>query len=327
MILVCFGTRPEYLKVKSIINEFGSDCKVLFTGQHSDLLKEIEVDYKIDILNGKNRLDDILSNCMIQFPDDKFDGVIVQGDTASAFGCALAAFHRKIKIYYIEAGLRSYNLEHPYPEEAYRQMITRIANINFAPTELSADNLLKENVFGEIKVVGNTVLDNLINFKKDVSYGNKILITLHRNENIKLISEWFTSLNNLAIENPELEFIIPMHLNPEIRKHRHILSNVNVVDPMGHNELIGCIKDCKFIISDSGGIQEEGSFFNKKIIVCRKTTERPEGCDTGHLKLCDTPNDLKNIFYEYLKDYMINKPCPYGDGYSAKRIKKVLTNE
>jgi UDP-N-acetylglucosamine 2-epimerase (non-hydrolysing) len=325
MILVCFGTRPEYLKVKSIIKEFGNKCKILFTGQHPDLLKEIECDYKIQILNfGKNRLDNILSSCMTQFPDGDFDGVIIQGDTASAFGCALAAFHRKIKIYYVEAGLRSYDLENPYPEEAYRQMITRIADYNFAPTQDSLENLMKENISGEVKVVGNTVLDNLVDIVNDAIYGNEILITLHRNENLSIMQDWFTELNDLAKDNPELKFILPIHPNPEIRKHKHLLSHVNVIEPLSHANLIEHIRRCKFIISDSGGLQEEGSFFNKRIIVCRKTTERPEGLKTNHLKLCESPNNLKQLFYDFLENYKINKKCPYGDGYSAKKIKKII---
>lgn len=325
MILVCFGTRPEYLKVKSVIKELGNNCQVLFTGQHPDLLKEIKCDHNIKINEiSNNRLDNILLNCMSNFPDGDFDGVIVQGDTASAFGCALAAFHRKIKIYYVEAGLRSYDLENPYPEEAYRQMITRIADINFAPTKLSAKNLLNEKISGDIHVVGNTVLDNLIDLKKNIKYGNKILITLHRNENLELIPKWFTELNTLAVENPDLEFILPIHPNPKIQQHKYLLTNINVIDPLSHDKLIQHIQDCKFIISDSGGLQEEGSFFNKKVIVCRKTTERPEGLKTGHLKLCMSPNDLKDIFYDFLQNYKINKKCPYGDGTSSKKIKNII---
>ena len=128
MILICFGTRPEWLKVKPLIKLLDkSQYQLLFTGQHPDLLKDIEVDYKIKIPNNKNRLDAVISACMLQFPNGKFNSVLVQGDTASAFACGLAAFNRKLKIYYLEAGLRSYNMEHPYPEEAYRQMIARIA--------------------------------------------------------------------------------------------------------------------------------------------------------------------------------------------------------
>ena len=146
-ILICFGTRPEWLKVKPLIDLMDdTEYQLLFTGQHEDLLKDTKVDYRINITDSCNRLDSIVSDCMLQFPEGDFRGVLVQGDTASAFGCALAAFNRGIKIYYLEAGLRSYNLQHPYPEEAYRQMIARISDINFAPTERSYDNLEDEKV-------------------------------------------------------------------------------------------------------------------------------------------------------------------------------------
>ena len=165
-ILICFGTRPEWLKVKPIIELLEKDqYKLLFTGQHKDLLKDIKVDWKIDIHDYKNRLDSVISSCMIQFPSGDFNSVLVQGDTASAFACALAAYNRKLKIYYLEAGLRSYNLDHPYPEEAYRQMIARISDVNLCPTTLSQRNLSNEFVSGKCHVIGNTVLDNLIDYR------------------------------------------------------------------------------------------------------------------------------------------------------------------
>ena len=155
-ILLCFGTRPEWLKIKPLIKLMDkSEYKLLFTGQHVDLLKDVEVDYQISISTTNNRLDSIISDCMLQFPNGDFRGVLVQGDTGSVFGCALAAFNRQIKIYYLEAGLRSGNLQHPYPEEGYRQMIARIADVNFTPTELSAQNLKDEKVHGEVHIVGN----------------------------------------------------------------------------------------------------------------------------------------------------------------------------
>lgn len=302
------------------------EYKLLFTGQHPDLLKDVEVDYKININTSDNRLDSIISDCMIQFPLGDFRGVLVQGDTGSAFGCALAAFNRQLKIYYLEAGLRSYNLQHPYPEEGYRQMIARIANVNFSPTQLSANNLIKEKVNGNIHVVGNSVLDNLVNFG-DPSYENFVLITLHRRENHHWMDSWFSELNKLAIANPNLEFILPIHPNPNVQKWKHLLTNVSVVDPMEHTDMIYHIKKCKFIISDSGGLQEEGSFFNKKVIVCRETTERPEGLHTGHLHLCKTPNDLKRLFGNINNNPYICEPCPYGDGNTSEKVLKLLRDD
>jgi UDP-N-acetylglucosamine 2-epimerase (non-hydrolysing) len=326
-ILLCFGTRPEWLKIKPLIKIMDrSEYKLLFTGQHPDLLQNVKVDYKININNSDNRLDSIISDCMLQFPNGEFGSVLVQGDTGSAFGCALAAFNRQLKIYYLEAGLRSGDLQHPYPEEGYRQMIARIADVNLAPTQLSANNLIKEKVHGKIHVVGNSVLDNLVDFG-DPTYENFVLITLHRRENHYWMDKWFTELNDLAIANPDLEFILPIHPNPNVQKWKHLLTSVNVVEPMEHTDMILHIKKCKFIISDSGGLQEEGSFFNKQVIVCRTTTERPEGLYTGHLHLCKKPNDLKKLFGKVNNNPYISENCPYGDGDTAIKVLNILRDE
>ena len=327
-ILICFGTRPEWLKVKpltKILNK--SDYKLLFTGQHPDLLKDIKVDYKIKMTESDNRLDQIISDCMIQFPKGNFNSVLVQGDTGSAFGCALAAYNRKLKIYYLEAGLRSYNLNHPYPEEAYRQMIARISDVNLCPTELSKENLLNENTNGKCYIVGNTVLDNLLEYKEKCEYTNKVLVTMHRRENHFWMDQWFKEINKLARNNPELEFILPIHPNPNVQKHKHLLTDITIVNPLTHQELLNILVKCRLVISDSGGLQEEGSFFNKKIIVCRKITERPEGIKTNHLYICKKPKNLPKIFDLLKEDYYINSKCPYGDGHASNKIYKILNNE
>jgi UDP-N-acetylglucosamine 2-epimerase (non-hydrolysing) len=322
-MLLCFGTRPEWLKIKPLI-EVLDNYQLLFTGQHPDLLKDIEVDYKITIKDNLNRLDQLISDCLLQFPEGDFDSVLVQGDTASAFACALAAFNRKQKIYYLEAGLRSYNLDHPYPEEGYRQMIARLADINLCPTELSKENLIKEKVRGKSYVVGNTVLDNLLPYKDKCEYTNLILVTLHRRENHYQIDEWFNEVNNLAKSNSDLQFILPIHPNPSVQKHKHLLTDVNVVEPLSHPEMLDILVKCKLVISDSGGLQEEGSFLNKKVIVCRETTERPEAIETGHLYLCPSPKDLSITFNRLIHKYYINETCPYGDGKSSKKVLKIL---
>lgn len=326
-ILICVGTRPEWLKIKPIVNLLDeSEYELLFTGQHIDLLSEIDFDYKINILGNGNRLSDIVSSCLLAMSKLEYDYVLVQGDTASAFGCALSSFHNKVKIIHLEAGLRTYDSNNPYPEESYRQMISRIADINFCPTELSYNNLKSENVFGKSYVVGNTVLDNLVDYKKNVIYGNKVLVTLHRRENHDIMDLWFKNLNIVANNNPELKFILPIHPNPNVLKHRDILSdNIEVIDPLSHNELVDILVNCRFVITDSGGIQEEATFFNKISIVCRKTTERPEGIKTGHLHLCDNPDKL-NYYVSNIanNNFMITDNCPYGDGNSSERIVKIL---
>lgn len=326
-ILLCFGTRPEWLKIKPLIKLMDrSEYKLLFTGQHIDLLKDVEVDYKITISQNSNRLDSIISDCMLQFPNGDFRGVLVQCDTGSAFGCSLVAFNRKLRIYYLEAGLRSGNLQHPYPEEGYRQMIARIADVNFAPTELSSDNLKGEKVHGKTFIVGNSVLDNLTDLG-ECTTENLILVTLHRRENLHWMSEWFTEIEKLAVSNPQFKFVLPIHPNPKIREHRPLLRNVTVVEPMEHEYLINTLRKSVLVISDSGGLQEEGTFFNKKVIVCRKTTERPEGIDTGHLHMCETPKDLSDLFGKLIKNPYIRTSCPYGDGYTSEKVLDILRNE
>lgn len=328
MTLLCFGTRPEWLKIKPLIQLMDrEEYRLLFTGQHIDLLRDIEVDYKIKIQNNENRLDQLISDCLLQFPEGKFDSVLVQGDTASAFACAVAAFNRKLKVFYLEAGLRSYDLEHPYPEEAYRQMIARISDVNFAPTEISAINLINEKVSGKVFTTGNTVLDNLLPYRELCAYTNKILVTLHRRENHSMMEEWFSELEQLALENLDLEFILPIHPNPNVQKHKHLLKKVKVVDPLNHEDLLQLLVKCRLVISDSGGLQEEGSFFNKKVIVCRTVTERPEAIETGHLHLCKEPSDLKKLFDDLKLNYYINSTCPYGDGISAQRVLTHIRNE
>ena len=325
-ILFCLGTRPEWLKIKPILSLLEkTEYDIFFTGQHTDLLNDINFDYNNIIQTNINRLDDIIISCMLNFPNKFYDFVLVQGDTGSALGCALAAYNRKLKIVHLESGLRSYALENPYPEESYRQIISRISNINFCPTELSYNNLINEKVSGKSFVVGNTVLDNILSEKYKTTYGDNVLITLHRRENHNIINEWFHQLNIISDKFPELKFILPIHPNPEIQKNKNILNKkINIVNPLPHDELINILKNCKFVISDSGGIQEEATFLNKKTIVCRKTTERPEGIPTGHLKLCENPKDLLLLVDKINQDYYIKSDCPYGDGKSSKKIINIL---
>ena len=321
MILICFGTRPEWLKIKPLLNKVNH--KLLFTGQHIDLVNEVNFDYVITQEDRGNRLDSIITNCLDGFPNDPtIESVLVQGDTASAFACALAAFNRNIKVIHLEAGLRTYDLSNPYPEEAYRQMISRIAIVHLCPTELAKSRLESEQCLGRIEVVGNTVLDNIVQYKNKTIYENKVLVTLHRRENHDIISEWFEEIEKLAKENQDIEFILPLHPNPNVQKHKSILSAVKVVDPLNHSDLIEILRTCLFTITDSGGIQEEATFLNKKSIVCRTVTERPEA--VNHLHLCSYPKDLKYIFNSVLQDPIINEPCPYGEGNSSELISKII---
>lgn len=328
MILVVYGTRPEFIKVKPLIDELTNEnipFKTLFTGQHKDLVT-FKADFNLDMVNyTNNRLDNIINNCTF-IPDKWFEVikyVLVQGDTTSVLGLALTAFNRQIKVIHLEAGLRTYDNKNPYPEEMNRQIVSRIADINLCPTHNNRLNLEEERVMGKSYVVGNTGLDNLLKYKSDCSYSNNILVTLHRRENHDKIDEWFNTINQLAIDNPEYEFILPSHPNPNVKKHISILTNVNVIDPLPHEELIKMLIKCSLVITDSGGLQEECSFFNKKCLVCRETTERPESLNMTSF-LIDKPNKLKKAFNYHIDTKIVNFECPFGDGNASNKIVKIL---
>jgi UDP-N-acetylglucosamine 2-epimerase (non-hydrolysing) len=324
MILICFGTRPEYIKVKSLISNL-QNIKTCFTGQHKDLIKNVSVDYHLEFSHSysSNRLNDIVIN-ILQHTHifENIDSVLVQGDTTTALAIALSAFHSNKKVIHLEAGLRTNNIQDPFPEELNRQLIGRIADIHLCPTNNNKQNLLRENIEdSKIYVVGNTGLDNID--KSGCEYTNKVLITLHRRNNLSIMKEWFTIINKLAIENPELEFILPIHPNPDIQIHKNCLTHVQVCQPLSHDNLIEIMKKCRFIISDSGGIQEEASFLNKRIIICRVDTERPEVLE-HHGVLCKTTNDLIGLFNKINNDYIVNEECPFGDGNAYKKIMEII---
>lgn len=316
-MVICFGTRPEWLKVKSVYENISS--KLLFTGQHEDLISGVTPDMSLKINNSNNRLDDIVSSCLLNFPDFNDDTVMVQGDTSSAYACAIAAYHRGKKIIHLEAGLRSNDLRNPYPEEGYRQMISRISDVNLCPTSLSKNNLIKEGVKGEVFVTGNTILD-LID-RSNCVYGNNVIVTMHRRENKSIMVDWFKSINNIA-KNSNLNFIFVCH--PSVKHLTYLFTHVDVIESVDHESMINMLRSCRFIISDSGGLQEEGSYLNKKIIVCRKTTEREEGIASGHVIMCKSPEKMNDIFNLVSNNYEINAPCPFGDGDAYKKIKTIL---
>lgn len=323
MLLVCYGTRPEYLKVKPLLEKLAGaiDFKTLFTGQHLNLVSG-QTDYRLEIKDGRSRLDSIVSSIMnsFDFAQENIDMVLVQGDTTSAFAVALSAFHHKIPVVHLEAGLRTYNLTQPYPEEANRQMISRLARIHLCPTLLAARRLVTEKVPGSIEVVGNTVLDNLVNVS--TSLEKKVLVTMHRRENHENMREWFLAIDELAANHTDHEFLLPIHPNPAVLQHRGVFEHVKVVNPMSYSELISYLAQCSFVITDSGGIQEEASFLGKPCLVCRKETERSEGVGNFSL-LCPAPSLLLSC-YKQLENLKLEGPCPYGDGTSSERIVNIL---
>lgn len=329
MILIAYGTRPEYIKISPLLKLLPKEkYKTLFTGQHTDIISNSSFDYKIEIPNADNRLDSIVQSCLNKnFIFDGISHVLIQGDTTSAFAVALAAFHRKIKIIHLEAGLRSYDRENPYPEEANRVMISAITDYHLCPTEYNKKNLDEEkSVSGRKFVVGNTGLDGLVEIKKQAKFLNNVLITLHRRENHDKITDWFYKVDELAKRYGNYNFILPIHPNPNVKQHAGMLKYVKVVEPMNHAELTKFLSSCAIVISDSGGIQEECSFFGKKVLVCRKVTERPESLGKTSF-LVDLTN-IKDIFDIHIKNpYPSDKECPYGDGNSAEKIIKIFQDE
>lgn len=327
MILLSYGTRPEWIKIQPVLEKLTIPHKVVFTGQHEDIAVG-KYDERLHFPECENRLDSAFA--AVAASKNIFDDVnyvLVQGDTASALAMAMGAYHRRIKVIHLEAGLRSYNLDHPYPEEFYRKTITSIAYGHICPTIYNAKNIEKERGHGSDKdlqvfVTGNTVCDNLTDLTPE--YGSEILITLHRRENHARLEEWFVALDALAATNPDLTFTLPLHPNPNVQKHKDVLKSVNVVEPMPYEEFITRLSKCKFVISDSGGIQEESSFLRKKCIVCREHTERAEGLG-AFARLCGSPEGLPFAFESVNRDYEVGElACPYGDGEASGRVAQVL---
>jgi len=326
MILICYGTRPEFIKIQPLINALKGNVpyKLLFTGQHTDIAN-FQYDYKLNVRLLQNRLDSIFSSCL-DLDESIFSGiesVMVMGDTASAAAMAIAAFNRGLKILHLEAGLRTYDMNNPYPEEGYRQLISRLADVHFCPTKENKLNLEKEKAGGSKHVVGNTVLDNLSALK--TSHSDEVIVTMHRRENHPLIADWFKELSKLALENSNLRFTIPLHPNPNVSKHKDYLIGLNIIEPLPYEEMKVKISNCRFIISDSGGLQEEASFLKKKIIVCRKTTERPESLGETSF-LCSSPQKLQKIFNRINSDFTVKyiHNCPFGDGNASSKIANIL---
>jgi UDP-N-acetylglucosamine 2-epimerase (non-hydrolysing) len=328
MILITYGTRPEWIKIKPLIEKFKKnniEHKILFTGQHENIGIG-QYHYALEIPNREiERLNNIICSILSSNELESLNpkAVLVQGDTASVLSIALKFYNLRIPIIHLEAGLRTYDLDNPFPEEAYRQMVSRIAFIHLCPTENNRINLEQEKCGGNKYVVGNTVLDNLVDIVP--SYNNKVLCTFHRRENHHMIEEWFKELETLAIDNPNIEFILPIHPNPNVVKHKNLLKNVNVIEPLEHDKLIDILKDVKLVITDSGGIQEESCFLQKKVIVCRKITERNE--KSNHIIICKKPSELKDLFNKNISSFEINEPCPYGNGFSSEKIIEILKEQ
>ena len=370
-IMIVFGTRPEAIKLAPVIQALQKEkvfkTIVCSTGQHREMLKQVldifdlKVDDDLDLMKKNQTLFDITSNSLIKlktsFEKYKPELLIVQGDTTTAFTSALAAFYKQIKIAHVEAGLRSYDVFHPYPEEANRRFISVISDFNFVPTDDAEKNLLKEGFQPEtIYVTGNTVVDALLQIKlkfgkpKLVSqiksgleskYGEDlfkkkfILITLHRREKFgDEIKELLRTLEQLTKKYPEYNFVYPVHLNPNVVKPvKSILGktkNFILTEPLDYLNFLYLMSKCHFIMSDSGGVQEECFVFRKPIIVMRDVTERNEAIKAGYAFL--TGSNKKKILSRFneidskLKNgfNFFKTENPYGDGKASLRVIKIL---
>jgi len=333
MLLISYGTRPEWIKLRPLIKELDKHgdipYKVLFTGQHKDLLpKDAKYDFKgMFGIKSLNRLDNIFVNSLSEWDrwvGDKPTSVLVQGDTTSAFAIALAAFHRKIPVIHLEAGMRTGMNHSPYPEEFNRRAISVIAETHLCASKNDMQNLVSEFITGKMFVVGNTVLDNIRDLS--TSYEDNIVITFHRRENHNKTKEWFESLNDLAeTYKNKYDFIFPMHPNPNIQKYKHLLNAVKVVNSMEYEGFIDLLANCSAVITDSGGVQEEACYLGKRIFSLREL-DGAERFDSSTKYIAD-PSKLKEQFeqdLEYGWDIFQDYPCPYGDGHSSEKIYQIL---
>lgn len=358
-VLVVFGTRPEAIKMCPLVNELKSRdkliTKVCVTGQHRQMLDQVleafDVipDYDLSVMKDKQTLFDITTNILNGIKEilekEKPNVVLVHGDTSTTFVTALACFYLQIPIGHVEAGLRTYNVYSPYPEEFNRQAVGIVAKYNFAPTEISKNNLLKEGKNPDsIYVTGNTAIDALKTTVRDdythevlewAKDSRLILLTAHRRENLgEPMHSMFRAIRRIVDETPDVKVIYPIHMNPLVRKaaDEELGDNdrIRIIEPLDVLDFHNFMSRSYLILTDSGGIQEEAPSLGKPVLVMRDTTERPEGIKAGTLKLVGTSEDV--IYNEFKRlltdeseyDKMSKASNPYGDGFACKRIADIL---
>lgn len=358
-VMLVFGTRPEAIKMCPLVNELksrkGIKTVVCVTGQHRQMLDQVldifhvVPDYDLSIMKaGQTLFDittDILNGIGDVLDDVKPDVVLVHGDTSTTFVTALACFYKQIPVGHVEAGLRTYNLYSPYPEEFNRQAVSIISQYNFAPTELSRNNLLKEGKKAEtIWVTGNTAIDALkTTVREDYTHpeliwaqdSRLIIITAHRRENLgEPMHHMFRAIRKIMDEHPDVKAIYPIHMNPIVRKAADEelsgCDRIHIIEPLEVIDFHNFLARSYLILTDSGGIQEEAPSLGKPVLVMRDTTERPEGIAAGTLKIVGTDSD---VIYKNFKELLENRNTynamahasnPYGDGFACKRIANVL---
>lgn len=358
-IMTIFGTRPEAIKMCPLVLELKKnknfEVKVCVTGQHKEMLDQVLTefgiipDYNLNIMKTNQTLAEITSSILLELDlvleQYKPDLVLVHGDTTTTYASALSCFYKGIKIGHVEAGLRTWNIYSPFPEEFNRKSVSIVSDFHFAPTESSKKNLLGEGINNErIFVTGNTVIDALKTTVKedysseDIKWASDskiILLTAHRRENWgKPLKNIFSAVNEITKEFDDVKVIYPMHLNPKVRELAlEVLGKnekVRLIDPLEVFDFHNYINKSYLIITDSGGIQEEAPSLGKPVLVVRDTTERPEGIEAGTLKLIGTNKSrvieeirkLLNNNEEYEKMAKANNP--YGDGNASKRISEIL---
>ena len=358
-VMLVFGTRPEAIKMCPLVNELKTreslQTIVCVTGQHRQMLDQVleafsvVPDYDLSIMKDRQTLFDVTANILLKIREvlekEKPDVVLVHGDTSTTFVTALACFYLQIPVGHVEAGLRTYNIYSPFPEEFNRQAVGLISKYNFAPTEMSKNNLLKEGKKPEsIHVTGNTAIDALkTTVKKDYTHpqlewakdSKLILITAHRRENLgEPMEHMFRAILRVCEQHKDIKVIYPIHMNPVVRETANrILGNndrIRIIEPLEVLDFHNFLANSYMILTDSGGIQEEAPSLGKPVLVMRDTTERPEGIKAGTLKLVGTDEEtIYNSFIELLEnkqtyEKMSTASNPYGDGFACKRIADIL---
>ncbi len=361
-IMLVFGTRPEAIKMCPLVNELKArknlETVVCVTGQHRQMLDQVlkafsvVPDYDLSIMKDRQTLFDVTTNILNKIKEVleevKPDVVLVHGDTSTTFVTALACFYLQIPVGHVEAGLRTYNIYSPYPEEFNRQAVGILAAYNFAPTEMSKNNLLREGKRPEsIFVTGNTAIDALkTTVRKDYTHpelewaeGSRlIMITAHRRENLgEPMKHMFRAIKRVCDEHPDVKAIYPIHMNPVVRETADQIlggdDRIHIIEPLDVLDFHNFLSRSYLILTDSGGIQEEAPSLGKPVLVMRDTTERPEGIAAGTLKLVGTDEE---VIYKHFKllledkdeyEKMSKASNPYGDGFACKRIADILEGE
>lgn len=356
-IMTVYGTRPEAIKVAPVISALDKDKRfesiAVSTGQHREMLQQVNTMFGIKprldlrLMKPGQSLNEIVSRALMGLDEvidaEQPDVIIAQGDTSTAMAAALAGFHRGVKIVHLEAGLRTGDIDSPFPEEANRKLITQVAKLHLAPTEGSMENLRRENVRSkDIAVTGNTVIDALLEaaswntefenaaLQEAAASGKRlVVVTTHRRENLEAMKEIGGAVKELAEAYPNINFALPLHLNPKVREavlpEVESLPNVIITDPLPYDQFTKLLDRATIILTDSGGVQEEAPALGKPVLVMRQNTERPEAVVAGTVKLVGTNRSLIVAEAKLLLDdaaaydAMANAVNPYGDGKGAER--------